>query len=960
MFSKKVYLLLTIGVLNLSLGISILHPLYGQTFPSNVNIQYESLISYFEKNLEEKNYNENLDRFKSLPFEDMYAQFSCYQKGKIFHKIGKTYYQLLDDVNAVRMYKDSLLKEWKFCESQTQQEEAQIYYNISMSLQYLNKIDEAIAYLNPALEIFEKIEDYDKTNLGKKYSGAGVLAKNANDFALSELYFSKALEIFKNNKDFRLADVYNHLGTLKRELGMLTEANLLFSIALQTHMQYVKEEKQSLLARIFHNLGTVNLDLKDYEKAEYFGLKELNLAIDMQDTFRMIGAKELLGVAKTEQGNFVDAENYLRDIIILSKDKMHLNELVIYVYRAYGNLADLYLKSNKYEDALRSINKAIQINVPNGTFDDIYNPIINSIISRDELDLLKVLALKAKILASYADEKSLKDALQTHEKIDTLFTNSLFGLHIEESQMDLLNNIKDHFGNAMIDHYGDAIQLSTQLYDVTGDEKYKEIAYHYSAKTKAIVLINNLKVSELRKNIHTPNLIEESDSLAKSSNELKIEYYNSDANAQDSIRGEILKVERAIENLDAKMKSEQPEFYKQQQTFSAPLSISKIQKKLDHNHLLIEFFITKNTLYSFWITAQDFNYYTLTFDKNMMNKFIEFRDACSQSDVWTLDEIKAKGYDLYVELFDIRIDEEKIDKITFIPDGIMHDIPFEALSYSSGEKDLQFLVEHFAISSSYSNQFLFEDELSTTNNYIGFGTSYSNALNKKVAETRASKDLLNLGSLRFAVSEIEHSAQIFNGKGFYNEQASKSNFLKAAGQADILHLSLHGLVDYDVPENSCIIFDDRTSDFVLRASEMYTQPINTNLVILSSCFSATGKIYRGEGVQGMSKAFLLAGSKTVISSLWEAAEVTSMKILPDFLKKVKKGVSKDIALHQAKKEYLESSRPSLQHPFYWANYIMIGNVSAPTTKIFQGKTKLIVISALAIILAISLVRLKFN
>ena len=140
---------------------------------------------------------------------------------------------------------------------------------------------------------------------------------------------------------------------------------------------------------------------------------------------------------------------------------------------------------------------------------------------------------------------------------------------------------------------------------------------------------------------------------------------------------------------------------------------------------------------------------------------------------------------------------------------------------------------------------------------------------------------------------------------------------------------------------------------MLSASDLFTHKINADLVILSACHSANGKIYLGEGVQGMSKAFLLSGAQNILSSLWSASEASSLEIMTSFLENVRDGVPNDLALHQAKLDYLAKSRPSQRHPFYWANFIIIGELNSDKVS-FLSFEKLPVI-LLLIIVGLSLI-----
>ena len=195
------------------------------------------------------------------------------------------------------------------------------------------------------------------------------------------------------------------------------------------------------------------------------------------------------------------------------------------------------------------------------------------------------------------------------------------------------------------------------------------------------------------------------------------------------------------------------------------------------------------------------------------------------------------------------------------------------------------------------------------------------------------------------MEEIKRGATIFSGEQYLGENATVDNFYKYSELADIIHLSLHGLVDEDDPGRSCIIFDDRKENFVLSALDLYSHKINADLVILSACHTASGRIYSGEGVQGMSKAFLLSGARNILSSLWSASEVSSLEIMTSFLKNVRVDKSKDLALHKAKLAYLATVEPNLRHPFYWSNFILLGELEPKRSALNAFSIVLIILAS---------------
>ena len=102
------------------------------------------------------------------------------------------------------------------------------------------------------------------------------------------------------------------------------------------------------------------------------------------------------------------------------------------------------------------------------------------------------------------------------------------------------------------------------------------------------------------------------------------------------------------------------------------------------------------------------------------------------------------------------------------------------------------------------------------------------------------------------------------------------------------------------------------------------------MVVLSACETAMGKQIKGEGNLSLARAYFQAGAKSVIASLWAVNDESTARIMIDFYKYLGKGKRKDEALQQAKLDYLAWADPAYQHPYYWAGFIAIGDMSPLT------------------------------
>jgi CHAT domain-containing protein len=122
------------------------------------------------------------------------------------------------------------------------------------------------------------------------------------------------------------------------------------------------------------------------------------------------------------------------------------------------------------------------------------------------------------------------------------------------------------------------------------------------------------------------------------------------------------------------------------------------------------------------------------------------------------------------------------------------------------------------------------------------------------------------------------------------------------------------LVGRCLPENA--------EDGILTAEDVTTlNLIETDLVVLSACQTATGRVFRGEGVFGLRRAFFIAGARTVVMSLWKVGDEVTADLMMRFYKNLLKGMDKPKALRNAKLAMRDNQVPA----WGWAAFVCEGD-----------------------------------
>jgi CHAT domain-containing protein len=137
-------------------------------------------------------------------------------------------------------------------------------------------------------------------------------------------------------------------------------------------------------------------------------------------------------------------------------------------------------------------------------------------------------------------------------------------------------------------------------------------------------------------------------------------------------------------------------------------------------------------------------------------------------------------------------------------------------------------------------------------------------------------------------------------------------------EADLIHLAAHGVSRLDAPLFSYL----RLADGLQTALDCFDLELDCSLVTLSACESGTGTITAGDEQIGLPRAFLYAGARAVVHSLWRIDDLFTRKVMGRFYAELKSGRARVSALRAAQLEQLQSGAA---HPFLWASLTLVGD-----------------------------------
>ncbi len=144
----------------------------------------------------------------------------------------------------------------------------------------------------------------------------------------------------------------------------------------------------------------------------------------------------------------------------------------------------------------------------------------------------------------------------------------------------------------------------------------------------------------------------------------------------------------------------------------------------------------------------------------------------------------------------------------------------------------------------------------------------------------------------------------------------------------VIHVATHGLLDAERPQFTGVVLSlvgNKTHDGFVRTDEVFNLRLGSPLVMLSACETGLGKEKRGEGVMGLTRAFMYAGAPTVGVSLWSVADKSTADLMTDFYKRLlsTEGTTSSGALRGAQLAMITGKRYSA--PFYWAPFVLVGD-----------------------------------
>ena len=192
--------------------------------------------------------------------------------------------------------------------------------------------------------------------------------------------------------------------------------------------------------------------------------------------------------------------------------------------------------------------------------------------------------------------------------------------------------------------------------------------------------------------------------------------------------------------------------------------------------------------------------------------------------------------------------------------------------------------------------------------------------------------LARLNGTRVEADQISKLAKASGGQAdvWLDLDANEDNLgARDISKYRVIHVATHGLLDAERPQFTGVVLSlvgNKTHDGFVRTDEVFNLRLGSPLVMLSACETGLGKEKRGEGVMGLTRAFMYAGAPTVGVSLWSVADKSTADLMTDFYKRLLstgEGTTSSSALRGAQLALISGKKYSA--PFYWAPFVLVGD-----------------------------------
>lgn len=862
-------------------------------------------------------------------------------------------------------------------ELQDKDELSKVYLSLGRLDWDQGKIDEGCDdYLPRSLRLLQELDN--PLRLAIVNNNLGTCFSRRGDYSGALPYFQQSVaSLQKIGEELKSAVAIDNIGGCYRLLGD-------FSKAIETTHQALiirkKYKDDLMIGKSFDGLGNIYVEQGNYAEALEALQKGFELRTKAGFPFDAAESLNNIAAAYEAQGEYAQATSHLRRALTIAETlknddlaaevEGHLGEAYLHegnaaqaftiLQRALENargaddpvlvafaqyvLGKLYLKQGRFDSARTALQQAHDFYQSKSRIVDVGDTLVElAEVERraGHLPESLKLATSAREIGERAGSPELEwrsltllghlnSSLGHRDQAAKSFENAIGIIEAERERVAGGEENRARFFAERVTPYQERIALAIS----SGN---KDDALYYAERSKARVLLDVIGADRV------PITTAMSDD--ERAREAKLRVALASLNSQVLIAGQTtppdekrlaaLKHQRddtrlQYEDFESTLYSAHPELAVGRGT--VPVLRAAEAKAMLHSRstAIVEYAVVRNRTWAFVITGGGIHLFELPSSNSLVSRQVErFRQQLARRDLNISDAARQMYQQVFGPAGELLKDKTEL---VIIPDGSLWDLPFQALQSAPD----RYLIEDSAISYAPSLTALREMTRPRAHGHsqpalIAFG-------NPTISPTVARRRKLTLmgetlSPLPEAEIQAKAVAQIYspNSRVYVGKDAREDRWRTEAPAYRIVHLATHGVLDDRSPLYSYLVLspsDDpkNPENGLLEAWEIMRTPLNADLVVLSACETARGRVSAGEAMIGLTWAFFVAGSPATLVTQWKVESASSTSLMTEFHRRWKgghTGLSKTRALQLAALQMLHTSKYS--HPFYWAGYILVGN-----------------------------------
>lgn len=783
--------------------------------------------------------------------------------------------------------------------------------NVSEAYLYLGLFEKAEEYSFKSKEIREKLGNPDVISI--IYGDLGYLYRTKNEFNKAIYYYKKQLEIKKGlGVASSISSSYHSLAYTYHLLGDYESAIQYYEECLSLEPR----KRSSTFAYSVMYLADTYLALGDIPSAK----REINRALEIYEELENASS---IALTKLRLAEIEMMENRYESALVIAKEVLEypqISENKDLRKQAQAALGKIYRELGDYQQSLEYFKEAYHIK----------NSYENYGASSDLIELSKSYRLLRSDSAFVYSELAV-------DEIERVRGN-IFGENIQPSVF-----------KQYVNFYNELALWHAQ----EGD---KQKAFYFAELAKSRTLIDQLSYSntELVAAIGEKELVE-TRQKEKALNSLYSQFEQSSDSAEiEDLRLQILTAKTEYDAFLNEQRLLNPRLRKvDTPNIISPLSLNR---KLNNETAIIEYAISGNHLLTFLFTQSDFELTITDLSKQGNQSASEYLMRLVKDFRTSIQNIEDKSvlFQSSDELYSVLLRESiadipEIKNLLIIPTESLSLLPFEALL--DGE---QYLIENFNIKylpSATLINYIANPMRDNNRNLFAVAGSGLETPPESLADLQRSNSLTSLPA---AIFEVESISQHFeNPRVLMNQNVSEA----ALGNEDLgsykyIHFATHGITNEEIPSRSALFLssqefetDFSEEDGFLMGFEIENMVLNSDMVVLSACNTGFGKVIPGEGILGLQRSFLKAGSSSVVVSLWSVFDRSTATLMSTFYQNINDYEKEEFGLWNSTRRFMGMYNPPMfdfktralrdaklsliehpfyNHPVYWAPFVYIG------------------------------------